>query len=143
MIDFRGIGSCKGYYTLLLAVLEVWLESDIEFESEKEKCKLSWSHDCFQFIRTHRSQHRFYEVRFRRNRVTNYGTLEVYYYRKEKVLWSLCRSKSSYDVRDCMDFFNLLPVIPEQFLDAVVSDLALQGCLPILQEKYDKLVDKL
>ena len=123
MIQSEKSSSRYSAYIMLVTLMETWLDSSVEFVDYGSNYKLSWTKDCLQFERYHRKGVLFYVIRFRRSKVYRYCSLETYQYHCGKVLWSYNKTKSAYTRQDLAEFFELLPVIPQQFLD-VISDLA-------------------
>lgn len=139
MIQSEKSSSRHSAYVTLVTLMETWLESSIEFVDYGSNYKLSWTKDCLQFERYHRKGSLFYLVRFRRSRAYRYCSLEAYNYLYGKVSWSYNKTKSAYTRQDLAEFFELLPVIPQQFL-AGVSDLAEKHSLSSLLKNKEKEV---
>ena len=135
MIKLEKSSSRQFAYVTLVTLMETWLESSIGFVDYGSNYKLSWTKDCFQFERYHRKGSLFYLVRFRRTKVYNYCSLESYQYRCGKVSWSYNKTKSAYTIRDLADFFEMLPVMPQQFLEGVNELVEKHGINPLLKEK--------
>lgn len=140
MVQSEKSSSRHSAYIMLVTVMETWLDSSIEFVDYGSNYKLSWTKDCLQFERYHRNGTLFYLIRFRRSKVYRYCSLEAYNYLYGKVSWSYNKTKSAYTRKDLAEFFEMLPVIPQQFLDGV-SDLAgKRGISSLLKEKEKEVV---
>lgn len=135
MIQSEKSSSRHSAYVTLVTLMETWLESSIEFVDYGSNYKLSWMKDCLQFERYHRKGALFYVIRFRRSKVYRYCSLETYQYHCGKVLWSYNKTKSAYTRQDLAEFFEMLPVIPQQFLEGVNELAEKHGINPLLKGK--------